>query len=286
MQELIYTNSAGQSVTIGGAPPYVLNDFDPGGPKTTMITTKAPGQDGKTLVDELMEERTPQITLTIDAEDVESLYILRRALYSALNPKLGGTLTYTNDAGTQTIACRPQDAPAEKARVGASQQILIQFFCPEPFWLGDPQTIQIAQWVGDLEFPFDVPPEGTEWGHRASDLIIDAYNGGDVPCGVRIEFTALADVQSPSILNIYTKEIMRVWQTLSAGDKLIVNTGFGNETVQLQRGRVLSNAMNYIDLSSDFFQLSPGDNYLRYNADAGLDNLECAIYFTPKYLGA
>ena len=44
--------------------------------------------------------------------------------------------------------------------------------------------------------------------------------------------------------------------------------------------------MNYIDLESDFFQLAPGDNLLRYDAENGLDNLECAIYYTPKYVGA
>jgi hypothetical protein len=42
---------------------------------------------------------------------------------------------------------------------------------------------------------------------------------------------------------------------------------------------------NYIDLQTTFLQLDIGDNLLRYDAESGLDNLEVAIYFTPKYVG-
>ncbi|CAB1243774.1 conserved protein of unknown function [Ruminococcaceae bacterium BL-6] len=284
MEEIIFTSKRG-TAKIGGAPPYILNSFDPGAPKSTLITTKAPGQDGKTVESQLLEERTPSITLTIHADNVDDLYQWRRKLFAIFSPKLSGILQYTNNAGTRTIPCIVDGEPTAKDRKGRGQQILIQLFCPDPYWLDTAESkAEMALWAGDFYFPLVIPVDtGAIMGHRMSNLIVNAYNPGDVACGIRIEFTALASVETPSILNVDTRELMKVKRTMAAGDKLIINTAFGNETVKLNHSGIESNAMNYIDLDSDFFQLYPGDNLLRYDANSGIDNLECAIYYRPKY---
>ncbi len=294
-ESLVFTNSRGQSLTIGDSPPYFLNEFDKGAPKSTLITTKAPGQDGKTLEGQMLEERTPQITLYIRANSASELATYRQTLLSVFSPKLSGTILYTNEAKvTRAIACVVEDEPTAKKAVGCHQQVLIQLFCPDPYWLNENETVhQIAQWVGDFHFPIVIPADkGIMLGHRLSNLIVNCYNPGDIEIGMRVEFTALATVQSPSILNINTREIIKVNRSLAAGDKLIINTAFDNETVRLIHGIENINALNYIDISflttqdDLFFLLHEGDNILRYAADNGLDNLECAIYYTPKYLGA
>ena len=287
MEELVFTSGRG-TVTIGGAPPYILNSFDAGAPKSNLITTSAPGQDGKTVESQLLEERAPSITLTIHGDSVDDLYQKRRKLFAIFSPKLSGTLQYTNDAGTRAIPCVVDGEPTVKPRVGCGMQILIQLFCPDPYWLDTEETkMGIALWMGDFSFPFSIPQNvGIELGHRVSNLIVNAYNPGDVPCGLRIEFTALATVEKPSILNVNTRELMKVKRTMAAGDKIIINTALGNETVRMNHGGVETNVMNYIDIESDFFQLAPGDNLLRYDTESGIDNLECAIYYTPKYVGA
>lgn len=287
MEELIFTSGRG-TVKICGVPPYILVSFDAGAPKSNLITTTAPGQDGKTVESQLLEERTPSITLAIHGDSVEDLYQRRRKLFAIFSPKLSGTLQYTNDAGTRAIPCIVDGEPTTKDRIGCGQQILIQLFCPDPYWLDTEETkAAMALWMGDFEFPLEIPEDsGIELGHRMSNLIINAFNPGDVACGIRIEFTALATVVTPSLLNVNTRELMKVKRTMESGDKLIISTAFGNETVRLIHGGVETNAMNYIDIESDFLQLAPGDNLLRYDADSGIDNLECAIYYTPKYMGA
>ena len=287
MEQLIFTSNRG-TAKIGSVPPYILKSFDAGAPKSNLITTSAPGQDGKTVESQLLDERTPSITLVIHGDSVEDLYKKRRKLFSIFSPKLSGTLQYTNDAGTRTIPCIVDGEPTTKSRIGCGQEVLIQLFCPDPYWLDTSETkAEIALWMGAFEFPLEIPKDtGVEMGHRMSNLIVNAYNPGDVSCGVRIEFTALASVETPSILNVNTREIMKVKRPMESGDRLIINTAFGNETVRLNHGGTETNAMNYIDIESDFFQLAPGDNLLRYDAENGLDNLECAIYYTPKYMGA
>lgn len=287
MEEIVLQNKLG-SITIGGAPPYILNSFDAGAPKSTMLTTKAPGQDGKTLEGNLLEERTPAITLTIHADGIQDLYDRRRKLYAFLLPRTSGIMLYTNDSGTRAIPYTVDGEPEAKERTGVGMQVLVQMYCPDPYWSDTAETrADMAAWVGDFEFPLIIP-EGTgiELGHRMSTRIVNAYNPGDVECGLRIVFTALASVTAPSLVNVNTQETMRVKRTLAAGDQLIISTGTGNETVKMRHTGLESNALNYIDIQSDFFQLAPGDNILRYGADAGIDELECAVYYTPRYAGA
>lgn len=287
MEEIVLQNKLG-SITIGGAPPYILNSFDAGAPKSTMLTTKAPGQDGKTLEGNLLEERTPAITLTIHADGIQDLYDRRRKLYAFLLPRTSGIMLYTNDSGTRAIPYTVDGEPEAKERTGVGMQVLVQMYCPDPYWSDTAETrADMAAWVGDFEFPLIIPEEtGVELGHRMSTRIVNAYNPGDVECGLRIVFTALASVTAPSLVNVNTQETMRVKRTLAAGDQLIISTGTGNETVKMRHTGLETNALNYIDIQSDFFQLSPGDNILRYGADAGIDELECAVYYTPRYAGA
>ncbi len=91
----------------------------------------------------------------------------------------------------------------------------------------------MALWVGDFEFPLEIPSEGIEMGHRVSNLIVNINNTGAVPCGMRIQFKALATVVNPSLFNVNTREFIKINRTLSAGDVLEVTTEFSNKRIEL-----------------------------------------------------
>lgn len=267
----------------------MLESWEPGNPEAQMITAKAPGQDGVTLEDASLGARTPQITIRICASNRADLYAKARMLTSVFNPKLDGTLLYGNDAGERIIPCRPQYIPTVKDPEGMSQQVLVQLYCADPYWRDTVETVRyLAQWVGDLQFPAAFPASGMEFGHRVSTLIVNAVNDGDVPCPLRVELSASASVANPYLLNVYTHEIIRVKRTLAAAETLVIDTAFGNESVTLTQGYNKTNAFNWIDApdAADFMQLQPGDNYLKYGAESGTENLTMAIYFTPQYTGA
>lgn len=288
MQKLIFENSRGQNITITNSAPFLLQKFDPEPPKSTIITTKAPGQDGKTHHDTLLDERALSVQVAILADSSEGMFEKRKQLYAIFNPKLDITLVYENSAGKYKIQCSVQESPTPKDRHEPVQEFLIQLYCSDPYWKElDEIKVEMAEWIGDFQFPFEIPEEtGVEMGHRMSTLIANCFNAGDVECGIRIEFTALASVVNPSILNVYTQEFIKVKRTLSAGDKLVINTDFGNKRVtMIKDDGTKSNVFNYIDLQSTFLQLTVGDNLLRYNAEQGIDNLDVGIYFTPRYVG-
>lgn len=287
MEKLIFKNSRGQSITLGNTGPFLLEKIDgTGSPQTTILTSKAPGQDGKSHHGTLLEERIIPITGSIIGDTAEDMYRKRQQLCSILNPKVPGKLTYINDARSYEIDYTVQDL-TPKDKVSELQEFLLQLYCPNPFWTDIQESKEeVALWVGDFSFEFEIPQDGIEMGHRESNLIVNMFNEGDVECGVRIEFTALATVVNPSLLNIYTQEYIKVKRTLQAGDKLIISTNFGSKKVELIRYNIAMNVFNYIDLNSTFLQLQVGDNVLKYDAESGIDNLEMSIYYKPLYIGA
>ena len=163
---------------------------------------------------------------------------------------------------------------------------VIDLIAPNPYWQDLTQSrSDIAIWQGAFEFPLEIPEEGIEMGYREPSLIVNVLNLGDVSCGIKIQFKALATVISPSLFNVNTREYINVNKTMEAGEVITVTTGFGDKRVQLIKNGVTTNAFNWIEPTSSFLQLDPGDNLLRYDADEGIDNLEVSIYFTPQYLG-
>ncbi|RXI58991.1 phage tail family protein [Clostridium tetani] len=288
MQKIIFKNEKGQSITLGNTRPFILTKIEnTGSPKTTILNSKAPGQDGCSYHGTLLEERILPITGAIVGKDIEDMYRKRQELCSIFNPKIPGTLTYINNAGEHSIDVVVDSSPAFKNQVNYMQEFLIQLYCPNPYWMDlVEEKEEIALWVGDFHFPLIIPPEGIIMGHRISNLIVNAKNKGDVECGMRIEFKALATVVNPSLFNVYTQKYLKIKRTLQAGDRLVINTSFGNKKVEMVKSNGTKiNVFNYIDLASEFIQLEVGDNLLRYDAEKGLDNLEMALYYKPLYLG-
>jgi hypothetical protein len=290
MQKLIFINSRGQSVEISNALPFILSKFDgTGSVDTSLLMTKSPYQDGSTLQDVLLDKRVLTIEGTICADSIEKMYSYRQQLASIFNPKLReGILRYENDNGVKEIKCIVEDGIEYKDKFDSSkkQTFAVSLICPNPYWLDEIDNRQdIAVWMGDFEFDLELSDDGIEMEHRENSLIVNVNNVGDVDCAIRIEFTALATVVNPSLFNIYTQKYIKVKRTLHAGDKLVINTAFGNKKVNLIVNGVTSNVFNYIDLGSTFLQLTAGDNLFRYDAESGIDNLDVSIYHRPQYIG-
>jgi len=291
-EKLIFTNSKGQSITFGGAAPYLLKKLEGTGAMDTDVQMhKTTFQDGQTWINTVLEPRTIAITISIMTRTQEELFQRRRELSRVLNPKLGpGMLLYEYYGGTKEIEVvveQPPVYPAGKDVKGYGyQEAMISFVCPSPFWR-DISSVkeEIAAWGGLLEFPLEITPEGIEMGYREMSLIANIFNPGDVPCGMRIRFKARATVKNPSLFNVNTREELKINKTLDAGEVLTVTTHFANKRVEAEKQGVTESAFQWLDLDSTFLQLEPGDNLLRYNADEGIDNLEVDIYFTPLYVG-
>lgn len=122
------------------------------------------------------------------------------------------------------------------------------------------------------------------FGLREPSLIIDVYNEGAIGTGMKIVFKALGTLQNPSLISVETQEYFKINKTMYAGETIEINTNIGEKKIIAKINGQEINYFKYRDLDSTWLQLNTGDNLFRYDADAGLDNLEVYIYFSNKYL--
>ena len=204
------------------------------------------------------------------------------------NPKVQGWLQYEYGDIKRRIRCQVESAPTFSMPFNIFNVLdfIVYLVAPNPYWQDLSQNkAEIAIWRGAFEFPLEIVEEGIEVGFREPSLIVNVLNQGDVACGIKIRFKALATVVNPSLFNVNTREYFKINKTMEAGEVMTVTTHFQNKRVGLNKNGIVSNAFNWIDITSTFLQLDVGANLLRYDADEGLDNLEVSIYYNPQYLG-
>lgn len=212
----------------------------------------------------------------------------RSKLIRILNPKLKGKLYYEN---TQTNTFRYIDCILEKSPDPVkdfSSTFQISLICTNPFWKDVSENKKsIASWIGDFHFPLTIINNIT-MGHREPSLIANVKNTGDINIGMIIEFIAIGTLKNPSLFDINTRKFLKIKKTMLPGEKIIINTNFGEKKIESYFNGVTQNILNYIDIQGggcSFLQLAVGDNLLRYDADENVNNLEVNLYFTPCYLG-
>ncbi|EPY2286139.1 phage tail family protein [Clostridium sporogenes] len=287
MQKLKLNSDNGKELILSSSEPFIFISIgNIANNSANIYSSTGAGQDGISVDDVTIKEKLLPIVGGILGESKEDLHRKRAFLSAFFNPKNNFCITYKDDAKTRKIFGKVQDITFKDV-VGVTQEFLVQILCPNPYWreLEEHRT-NIALWQGDFEFPLEIPPEGIEMGHRVSNLICNIKNTGDVECGIRIQFKALATVVNPSLFNINTREYIKINKTLSAGDVLEVVTELHNIRIELLKSNnIKENVFNWLTLESDFLQLGVGDNVFRYDAEKGIDNLELVVYHTPLYLG-
>lgn len=133
--------------------------------------------------------------------------------------------------------------------------------------------------------PIKIGGHGIIMGLRSPSTIATITNTGTLPCGFVITFQASGTVENPKIIDINTQEYIRLSHTMQAGETIRISTLDNNKTVRQIIGDDSINAFNFLDFAnSTFLQLAVGINYLRYDADSGLDNLSVEFKFDPRYL--
>lgn len=292
LEVLTYENSRGERIVFGVGSRYHVNiQKDVTGMSdltNTIYSTSSMGQNGDTYTGVRIEPRVIEINGKIKDPEKANQLKLRRDALKILNPELDGTLYYTFGDFQRKIGARVDSAPIF-THPDLSQEFKITFKCLDPFWQADVETkSDIASWLGDWEFPVEIDkddPEDMIFGHHEESVIVDIYNDGHVSTGMRVRFRAIGALSNPLLFNVNTREFIKVNYSMEAGDEILINTQYGQKTVTLIRNGTETNIYRYLDVDSTFMQLEIGDNLFRYNADGGFTNLECTIYFAPKYLG-
>ena len=262
---LIFTNSAGESITFSRNSPYRILTFDGrGGVNAEVQTQKAPFQDGKTWIDSPLEMREIFLEGRIVDDDLTGR---RRDLSRVFNPKLGeGILRYTGNGEhpDMEIICVVEVSPIFAEPGLVVQDFQVTLLAPNPFWRDtNPTNVKLEDYVGNFSFPFSFP---VAFAIRGDTRVLE--NNGHVPTPIKVTFNG--EAVNPKITKLNTGEFIKVNQTIPQGYSLVITTYFNDKSVVIiSSDGQETNAMGYIDLESTFFSLDVGENRLSFITEGG-----------------
>jgi hypothetical protein len=289
------TNSRGDSITLSRqAPLKLLTDLETTGLKND-VTYMVSNLDGATYLGSRLLQRdiSLEFAVIVGGKNEDWIQTQRNQIFKVFNPAYNPIRLVFTTQGNQSfnVSANVESTPLfQKGQANSNagwQRCLVQLSCSDPYIYGnDVSKIDIATWNGGLEFgSFELSTTGKEIGFRSPSLIVNVFNSGQDKTGVVIQFRARATLTNPSLVNINNQQYIKLNTTMIAGDIINVTTHKGKKKVELIQNNVTTNIFNLVDINSTFLQLDVGDNLFRYSADTNVDQLECSILFTPKFLG-
>ncbi|MBA7476361.1 hypothetical protein ES707_11746 [subsurface metagenome] len=279
---LSFINGNGETFNIHGD--YILTpNWDLGNAPVKHQTSKAPYQDGETLIDTSFEPANPILEFAIKGSNRQQIFDRRLIIQRHFNPKLGiGTLKWQQEDGTTYhLDCVPTKPifPSGDGQSSSHQMVIIQLFAPNPYWY-DPTQIEriMIGFFGGFSFPFSFPINFGQVGTQ-----IDVINTGTVETPIMIYL--YGEVIDPTIQNLLTDEKISVIHAIANGDILIINTAFGEKTALILSGGEYNNAFEYVDPESVFWKLKPGINPIRYICTSEGEHAQCRLYYYNRFSG-
>lgn len=228
---------------------------------------------------------TQERNIVIDVEVCENYQQNRDVLYKCFERDSEGTLTYEEGSVKREIDYYTESIDVDEK--GVVRGATISLVATDPYFKDTQYSVALmASWQKVFKFPHKFTKEKEELGTRRKELIKDVGNKGTVGrTGMVITLAALGTVTNPVINNITTGEFVKINTELQAGDVLEICTETNKKNVYLTRDTKKNSINGYIDEDSDFIQLRPGTNTLRYGADTGVDNLNVTVEYKCKYTG-
>ena len=271
-------------------PDFILKSVDWGVVKGTHHSYKYVNQVGVTVMNTSLGTRDIKIEGWIVAENENHMTSLKNMLNVFVNPQEEIDLIYEN----YSIRFRPDESVKYSITMAENNDAFAKFqitgTASNPMFSDTVECKSFfATTLPTFHFPLiispSLPDKGIIFGKRTESLIANARNDGSVSIGMRIVFKANGTLVNPSLININTLEEFKINKTLVAGEEVEINTSIGKKNV---KGRIdsgdFTNYYMYKDLNSSWLQLEVGDNFFRYSADEGINNLEVFVYYNNQFL--
>lgn len=230
---------------------------------------------------------TRNITMTLRFLGTPSIEDTRQKTYKYFPIKKNIQLIFETDNRISVIKGYVE---SNEARIFNQETgTLISVICPDPFFYSLQKNITVFSGVeAAFEFPFSnesLDESRLEMGRINNYTEQNVFYSGDMGIGVNILIHAVGPVSNISIYNTQTREAMKLNLELISGDDLMISTIKGAKQVILLRAGNFINAVNYLDKTSDWFELSKGDNVFTYLADSGVENLQFVVQNQVRYEG-
>lgn len=254
------------------------------------VTSQGFDQDGANLINSYVLPRDMGIKGQMKASTTYQMQALRDKLFNLFIPKKEVTITHYYGGVNRVIKAQAEKTPKfDFTKVTSVQNYEVSLTAMEAYWRDEKETlIPIADVKGSFHFPLTIPKnKGVCFGIKSSSLIVDIYNKSSVKIGMRIVFIAQGAVTNPQLFDINTRKFIRLLCEMEAGERITIETGLDKSVTRRKNG-ISEDYIGKVDLAGggdEFLELAPGDNLLRYGAEAGEKMLEVRIYYHHKYPG-
>ena len=219
-----------------------------------------------------------EIYFTADCMDWNSCEEQRQRLIKFFNPLNSGILKVNYCGIERYINYEVESFKDNRTNLYEQLNFTVYIICPDPYFYEAERLEELTTWIGGLNFPLNLPFNLKQRGEDKKNI----FNDGHVDTPVEVVFKGPAI--NPKIVNQTTGKFIQVNRELTSEDTLYITTQYRNKKVEIERNGVRTNAFNYIDLDSTFFNLSVGDNLIEYSTQS-LEPQGVSIKYSQKYLG-
>lgn len=281
MEQFKYTNSKGESITFDYSGDYLINSYSGlTAAEVIPITRSGYLQNGVSMFGVNMGIRIISLSFFIHSTSMAQTYERRNQLAKVFNPLLGqGVLTYTNDYLSRKIDVIPTVLPEPKDKYGTLQRYEVELTAHNPLWYQTVEnSILLSAYTG-VHFPMKF---NSVVKFESTGSYADITNSGDVEAPIRAEFRNAAE--NPTIALNNSGAFIKVSTSIENGEKLIINTAYGNKTADVVRiDGVTENANNLVDYQSTYFNLPVGKNRINFSTTSGTPLVY--LYWRNWYVG-
>lgn len=281
MEQFRYTNSKGVSITFNYTGDYLIDGYSGlSAAEVSPITRSGYLQNGVSLFGVNMGIRIINLSFFVSSASMAQTYQRRSELASIFNPLLGqGILTYTNDYLSRKIDVLPTNIPEPKNKYGTLQRYELTLTAHNPLWYQTAENAILLSAYTGVHYPMKF---NSSIRFESIGSYADLTNSGDVEAPIRAEFRNAAE--NPTVALNATGSFIKVTTSISNGEKLIINTAYGNKTADVVRiDGTTENANNLVDYESTYFNLPVGKNRINFSTTSGTPQV--FIYWRNWYIG-
>ena len=290
---LKYISSWGAVLSLVGNEYFNLTNVDGMTYSASDIATViTPGIDGD--VANNIQAQPRGIVLELTMKDGINVEEAKRAIMQVVKMKQTGTLQWEQNGRTWIIKgiVESVDMPRFNTAGGGTVVMQITMHCDQPFWEDLNEVLTEINIFKDLfyftDYEYDMlyfVESGIPFGEYDLSRTRTFYNTGDVAVGMLIEIQAFDTVTNPKIWSP-NNEFFGLNVTMSANDKIYINTAKGKKSVYLEAPNgTKTNLLNKVMPFSTWLQLEAGENEYRVDSDdANTENMTFNLYYKQRYV--
>lgn len=259
--------------------------------KNTVSITENAMTDGGTYQGSVTQMRNIVLTLR---DNVNSDHEANRTLlYRLFKPKSKGIFIYHESKEAESRSIDYYVENIESDAVNRARRYTVSLVCPDPFFVAPRDlVVTLSGWKLLFEFPFEIPPEGIEFGTKVQEKLKNIDNSSAAEnIGLTITVRANGAITNPTIHHVEKGEKVEIGTaenplSLNVGDEVIITTGTNDKHVYLVRKGEKTEINNYLSEESEFIQLQHGSNTVGYSAEVGEEYMAVEVAYRYRYLGA